>query len=64
MAHPFSSLADYSLGTADKASENELWVQIVMQMLIIVNITVAIHVPAYSSTLQSRNVIPAQVYVL
>lgn len=24
MAHPFSSHADYSLGTADKATENEL----------------------------------------
>ena len=38
MTHPFSRHADYSLGSADKASENELWVQTVMQMLMIVNI--------------------------
>lgn len=38
MAHPFSSHADYSLGTADKAGENELWEQIVMRTLVTGNI--------------------------
>jgi len=38
MAHPFSGHADYSPGTADEASENELWVQLVMHMRIIVDI--------------------------
>lgn len=59
MAHPFSSHAHYSLDNADKALENELWVQIELSTL-----TTAVHVPVYSSTLQSRNVTAAQVYML
>lgn len=59
MAHPFSSCVDCSLDNTDGASENELWVQIVTQMLAIVNITITVCVPAYSSALQSRNVVAA-----
>lgn len=46
MAHPFSSCVDCSLDNTDGASENELWVQIVTQMLAIVNITITVWVPA------------------
>lgn len=46
MAHPFSSCVDCSLDNTDEASENELWVQIVTQMLAIVNITITVWVPA------------------
>lgn len=59
MAHPFSSRVDCSLDNTDGASENELWVQVVTQMLAIVNITITVCVPAYSSALQSRDVVAA-----
>lgn len=64
MAHPFSSHAGYLLSTVDKAKENDLWVQTVIKCLNLSTLTTAAFVPAYSSALQSRNVVVTQAYVL